>query len=202
MSALHHYELHCDAPGCSATCNLGETTAGVTRRKAAQLGWTYRTMAAASGRQWGRPVDLCPEHAGTDHLEPPEAGEPLPAVCVDEVALPVEALREIRDCLRDRIRWFESRGRPVPAVTRLTMDDVDEAIRFAAGEGEAIERDGRSGHGALAGLAAAAVRHAAACEPMPAWDDEETAAAERALWEAARAYADSLTPAERKRLGR
>ena len=135
MSAFHHYELLCDRPGCSATCNVGEATAYATRRKAAQLGWTSRFEPPGPGYRWARAIDLCPDHGAGAPAEPPIAGEPLPAVCVDEVELPVGALREIRDCLAERMRWFEARGRAVPEATWRAMADVDAAIRFAAGEG-------------------------------------------------------------------
>jgi hypothetical protein len=139
MSAFHHYELLCDAPGCAATINVGEATADATRRKAAQVGWVLRSLPPAAGHQWPRAIDLCPDHADGDRLIP-EAGESLPAVCVDEVELPVEALREIRDCLAERARWFVSRRLAVPEPTRLAMEKVDAAIRFAAGELDAYDK--------------------------------------------------------------
>lgn len=139
MSTFHHYELLCDAAGCSATCNVGEALAMDTRRRAAALGWTSRVIPAEIGfRKCSRHIDLCPAHAGADtggqdsHLP---AGEPLPAVCTDEVFLPVEVLREIRDCLAERGRWFETRGRAVPAETRAAIAAVDEAVRYASGAG-------------------------------------------------------------------
>lgn len=135
MSAFQHYELICDGLGCTATCNIGEATALETRRKAAQIGWTCRTLPPGPGHQLARYVDLCPIHGIDAPSDPPLAGEPLPAVCTDEVFLPVDVLREIRDCLAERVRWFEARKRPTPEPTRRALIEVTEAINFAAGGG-------------------------------------------------------------------
>lgn len=132
MTAFHHYELLCDAPGCAATFNAGEVQVGPTRRRAAQIGWVTRIIRPAHGGVGRRTIDLCPDHPNGDQAIP-EAGVPLPAVCVDEVALSVGALREIRACLAERIRWFEARGYSVPTWTRQAAANVDEAIRYAAG---------------------------------------------------------------------
>ena len=128
-------------------------------------------------------------------LEVELPGEPMPAVCVDEVWLPVEIFRELRDCLLDRVRWFESRGRAVPSPTQDAAREVERAIGFAAGDVSQAPRDTT--------LARAAVCHLNAIDkPIHEWSDEEVARGERELWEAASAFARSLSPADRERLGR
>lgn len=134
MSAFHHYELLCDEPGCAATCNVGEARTDITRRRAAAIGWTARAIPPSGGHQFARYVDLCPDHAASGPTDgPPGAGDALPAVCVDEAPIPVDVLREVRDCLAERVRWFESRCRPVPPATRQAARAVEEAILYAAG---------------------------------------------------------------------
>lgn len=181
MSALQHYALFCDAAGCDATFNVGERRAGITRQRAAQIGWTHRSLGANA-------MDLCPEH-GDASQAPPVAGEPLPAVCVDEVWLPVEVMREIRDCLAERARWFAARGHTVPAATRDAARQVDFAIDLAAGHPDPLTVSPRD-----TALARAAVRYA---DEHPA----STSATDEELHEAAVAFARSLSPTDRKRLG-
>lgn len=119
------------------------------------------------------------------------AGEPLPAVCVDEVWLPVEVMRELRDCIAERVRWFEGRGRAVPAATRDALGQVERAIEIAAGTPDPIAVQPRD-----TALARAAVRLADRIESGGDGTGHDD------LDNAALAFARSLSKADRERLGR
>ena len=71
MSAFRFYVLRCDAPGCMATCQVGEEQAHVTRKRAADLGWSSRAIKPGVGHQFAWYADFCPEHAGSESGEAP-----------------------------------------------------------------------------------------------------------------------------------
>lgn len=62
MTAFHHYELLCDAPGCGRTFNAGEATATRTREIAGLDGWVHGVIAREAGGP-SKSLDYCSEHA-------------------------------------------------------------------------------------------------------------------------------------------
>lgn len=60
MTAILHYKLTCDHPGCSATFNAEERRADVTRARAVLIGWTHGPSPGYSGP--AKSLDYCPLH--------------------------------------------------------------------------------------------------------------------------------------------
>ena len=64
MTAFLHYELLCDAEGCSSTFNVAEKRADATRAQAARHGWAHGVVPWDPRRGGlAKCVDYCPEHA-------------------------------------------------------------------------------------------------------------------------------------------